>query len=227
MGRKDLAKELFGDEKVADRLSPEGKGRLVWWSENYKAIIDSIGFCLFLWQNVLRIPATSLEFFTEMYNAVSNEHVSSEELFKMGERSVQLGRAFNSREGFSRVDDTLPYRFLKVPAPDEPVAGSTVPLSHPGMLDEYYAWRGCDKEGLVTRERLEQVDLEELAEDLQDMGKLSEDKQEVSFNDNAAIRTLHRERNLAEIGGPDIPDSSKEEKDKSKFKHIDVRYQLG
>jgi aldehyde:ferredoxin oxidoreductase len=227
MGRKDLAKQLFGDEKVADRLSPEGKGKLVWWSENYKAIIDSIGYCLFLWQNVLRIPATSVEFFTEMYNAVSNENVSSKELFKMGERIVQLGRAFNSREGFSRADDTLPYRFLNVPAPDEPVAGSTVPLSHPGMLDEYYSWRGCDKEGLLTRERLEEVDLDDLAEDLQNIGKLSEDKQVVSFSDNAAVRTLDKERTLAEIESPDVPDSSKKRKDESKFKRIDVRHQLG
>jgi hypothetical protein len=162
-----------------------------------------------------------------MYNAVSNENVSSKELFKMGERIVQLGRAFNSREGFSRTDDTLPYRFLKVPAPDDPIAGSTVPLSHPGMLDEYYSWRGCDKEGLVTRERLEEVDLEELAEDLQNIGKLSEDKQEISFSDNAAVRTLDKERNLAEIEGPDVPDSSKKRKDESKFKRIDVRHQLG
>ena len=160
-------------------------------------------------------------------NAVSEEKVSSKELFKMGERIVQLGRAFNSREGFSRADDTLPYRFLKVPAPDEPVAGSTVPLSHPGMLDEYFSWRGCDKEGLVTRERLEEVALEELAEDLEKTGKLSKDKQEVFFSDNAAVRTLDKEKKLSEIEGPDIPDSSKKKKDGSKFERIDVRYQLG
>jgi len=138
-----------------------------------------------------------------------------------------MGRAFNSREGFSRSDDTLPYRFLKVPAPDEPVAGSTVPLSHPGMLDEYYSWRGCNKKGIVTKERLEELGFEELTEDLHAMGRLSEERQEVSFSKNSASMTLDKEDDLAEIEGPDLPDSREERRDESKFEHIKVRYSLG
>jgi len=218
-GRKDLAKKLFDEEKAADRLSPEAKGRVVWWSENYKAIVDSLGFCIFLAQSVLRIPPDFVDFYAEILSAAFEEDVSPTEIFKMGERIVQVDRAFNSREGFSRVDDTLPYRFTNVPAPDEPVRGSTVPLSHPGMLDEYYAWRGCTKEGIVTLERMNEVELEEVAEELRSIGKLSEEKQAVSFNDNRATKSLAKKRSLEDL--EKLIEAAPMKRVSSKFKHIE------
>ncbi len=221
LGRRDMARQLFGEEKVAERLNPEAKGRLVWWSENYKAILDSVGFCLFLSQMVLRVPPLFVEFYKELYNAVTDENVSARELLAAGERIVQVGRAFNSREGFSRADDTLPYRFIKVPAPDEPIVGSTVPLSHPGMLDEYYSWRGCSKEGLVTRERLEEIGLGEVAEGLSAIGRLSEEKQSVSFSDNPATRSLDKEKSLAQWDELTKREAAPVTRDSAKFKYID------
>ncbi len=180
--RKDLAKELFGDEKAADPLKPEAKGRLVWWSENYKAILDSLGICLFIAYELIEPTPAPIGLFSKIFNAVMDESISAKELFKMGERIVLIGRAFNLREGFSRGDDTLPQRMLEEPTPDEPAAGLTVPLYHPGMLDEYYSWRGCNREAVLTRERLEEVELQEIADELYSIGKLSESRQDVSFN---------------------------------------------
>ena len=224
--RKDVAEQLFGEEKAADPLSPEAKGRLVWWSENYKAIVDSLGFCIFLSQMVMRVPPNFIEFYTELYNAVLDENVSSKELLEMGERIVQVGRAFNSREGFSRAGDTLPHRFISVPAPDEPIVGSTVPLSHPGMLDEYYAWRGCDKDGTVTLDRLKEIELEEIADELRSVGKLSGEKQEVSFDDNPATRSLDKQKSLDEFEEFAKREAAPATKASSKFKYIDDRPQF-
>lgn len=226
LGRKDMARQLFGEEKAADRLSPEAKGRLVWWSENYKAIVDSLGFCIFLSQMVMRVPPTFIEFYTAIYNAIMDENISARELLGMGERIVQVGRAFNSREGFSRTDDGLPYRFVKVPAPDAPIAGSVVPLSHPGMLDEYYDWRGCNKDGMVTRARLEEVGLSDIAGELSSAGRLSEEKQSISFNDNPATRSLDKEKSLSDFDELTKREAIPVTRDQSKFKYIDDRPQF-
>jgi aldehyde:ferredoxin oxidoreductase len=218
-GRKDLAKKLFDEEKAADRLNPEAKGRVVWWSENYKAIVDSLGYCIFLAQSVLRIPPDFVDFFAEVLSASFGEEISPLEIFKMGERIVQVDRAFNSREGFSRAEDSLPYRFTEIPAPDEPIRGSTVPLSHPGMLDEYYAWRGCNREGIVTLDRLREVGLEEMAGELRSVGKLSEEKQLVSFRRNRATKSLSKKRSLAEL--EKLIKAAPMQKVSSKFKYIE------
>jgi len=226
LGRKDMARQLFGEEKAGDRLSPEAKGRVVWWSENYKAILDSLGFCVFLSQMVMRVPPTFIEFFAYLYNAVLDEDISAKELLKNGERIVQIGRAFNSREGFSRADDTLPERFIGIPAPDAPIAGSVVPLSHPGMLDEYYAWRGCNNQGEVTLARLQEIGMEEIAGELRSVGKLSEGEQVISFSDNPAIRSLDKERTLDEFDMLTVHEAAPVQKDSSEFEYIDDRPQF-
>jgi hypothetical protein len=157
---------------------------------------------------------------------VLDENISAKELLKNGERIVQIGRAFNSREGFSRGDDTLPQRFIGVPAPDAPIAGSVVPLSHPGMLDEYYAWRGCNNEGVVTLARLKEIGMDEIAGDLRSVGKLSEDEQLISFSDNQATRSLDNERTLDEFDMLTKSEAAPVQKDSSEFEYIDDRPQF-
>lgn len=43
------------------------------------------------------------------------------------------------------------------------------------MLDEYYANRGCDKNGLPLRSKLEELGLEWVADDLEKCGKLGKE----------------------------------------------------
>jgi aldehyde:ferredoxin oxidoreductase len=54
--------------------------------------------------------------------------------------------------------------------------GEKNPLNDPGMLDEYYLYRGCSDDGLPTRKRLEEIGLSDLAEDLEKCGRLAEEK---------------------------------------------------
>ena len=81
-------------------------------------------------------------------------------LFKVGERIVNLERAFNVREGFGRKDDRLPDRILNEPlhtygAPGE---GEMV-REMEKFLDRYYELRGWAKNGVPTREKLEDLGL--------------------------------------------------------------------
>lgn len=49
----------------------------------------------------------------QLVQSVTGWNTSVYELIKIGERAVNLGRAFNAREGFTAADDTLPARFFK------------------------------------------------------------------------------------------------------------------
>jgi aldehyde:ferredoxin oxidoreductase len=63
---------------------------------------------------------------------------------KLGERSYNLERLFNLREGLSSADDSLPGRLTKIPQ-KEGKPETVVPLEK--MLKQYYKVRGWDKEG--------------------------------------------------------------------------------
>jgi aldehyde:ferredoxin oxidoreductase len=81
-------------------------------------------------------------------------------LFKVGERIVNLERAFNGREGFGRKEDRLPDRILSEPlhtlgAPGE---GETVKELEK-FLDRYYEIRGWTSNGVPTVEKLNQLGL--------------------------------------------------------------------
>jgi hypothetical protein len=51
--------------------------------------------------------------------------------------------------------------------------GEKNPVELPGMLDEYYVYRGCSRDGLPTRKRLEEIGLTDVAQDLARNNKLS------------------------------------------------------
>ena len=69
----------------------------------------------------------------------------------LGERSFNLERMFNLREGLSSADDSLPDRLTK--QPQEPGRPDTVvPLDE--MLPKYYRARGWDAQGAPTPKKL-------------------------------------------------------------------------
>jgi len=55
----------------------------------------------------------SLDHIVEQVKSVTGWNISSWELIKVSERSINLAQAFNAREGFTSADDTLPDRFFK------------------------------------------------------------------------------------------------------------------
>ena len=76
----------------------------------------------------------------------------------VGARVWTLERLYNIREGFTKADDTLPKRLLNEPVPDGPSEGFTVKLDP--MLEEYYAFRGWDEDGVPKTEKLKELSLE-------------------------------------------------------------------
>ena len=76
----------------------------------------------------------------------------------LGERSYNLERLYNLREGLTAKDDTLPKRLTRdLQDPSNP--RTRVPLEK--MLPVYYKARGWDKEGRPTKRKLRRLGIEE------------------------------------------------------------------
>ena len=170
LGFDPVQGEVFGmPDTTVDPLVEEGKARIVEWYENVRSFENCMENCLFStfrYPRNLGIPGVLAKF----YNAVTGCSLSAKDVMHIGERIINLERAFNVREGLTRKDDTLPKRFLDEVLPDGPGKGQTVKLEP--MLDEYYQLRGWEKDtGFPTRKKLEELDLKEVADELESMGR--------------------------------------------------------
>ncbi|MDL2236178.1 hypothetical protein LJC07_08625, partial [Christensenellaceae bacterium OttesenSCG-928-L17] len=75
----------------------------------------------------------------------------------LGERSYNLERLFNLREGLRAKDDTLPARMTETPQV-EGRPETVVPLEK--MLPKYYQVRGWDEQGVPTLRKLKKLKIE-------------------------------------------------------------------
>ena len=101
----------------------------------------------------------------KLYNLVTGIDMTPEELKLAGERINILGRLINVREGLGRKDDTLPWKVMNMPIPDDgPVKGAFVSQDELDLLlDDYYEARGWTLEGVPKTETLKQLGMDDLA----------------------------------------------------------------
>lgn len=159
--------EVFGFPWRVDRFTVEGKAKLTIDNQNTTTVYDSMVVCVFAsFMTGLPPYAKALAAVTGLHNLSDTEN-----LLRIGERIWNIEKAFNTREGFAKKDDTLPDRMLKEPMPEGASQGHVVRLKP--MLDEYYELRGWSKKtGLPTRSKLEDLDLQYIADDLEKLGLL-------------------------------------------------------
>jgi len=147
-------KEMFGVPEATLRLAYKGKGKLIRYFENWCAIIDSLEVCKNLAENMELLPFNRA---AEIAEATTGIHFTEERMFEIGERIVNLERAYLVREGIRRRDDYLPARFLKEPLPNGNSKGAVHEIEP--MLDEYYEQRGWDKTGVPKENTLKKLGL--------------------------------------------------------------------
>ena len=147
--------------KVNRFKAEKGRGEIVKDTEDLYTVIDSIIVCKFSRGTYVK----GYEDLAALYNAVTGIEMSPDELQRAGERINNLGRLINIREGLTRKDDTLPWKVMHVPIPDEgPSKGSFVSQEELDLLlDDYYEVRGWNKEGIPTIEKLKELGMEGLA----------------------------------------------------------------
>ena len=149
-----LGPEVLALPRLIDRFANQGKAGIVANHQNTAAVVDSLVLCKFT--NM----AVSVEFFARLLTAVSGIDFSADDLMKVGERTWNMERLYNLREGFTKADDTLPKRMLEEPVAAGPSEGHTVRLDT--MLEEYYQFRGWDEDGVPKESKLKELDLDSL-----------------------------------------------------------------
>jgi aldehyde:ferredoxin oxidoreductase len=156
----------FNEAQETRSLSDE-KIRFAVASQRMYSALDSLNLCQFVFG-----PAWQLygpKDMVAMVRAVTGwEDVSFDELQLVGERRVNMMRAFNTREGFDRKDDSLPEKLFK------PLNGGVSdgwkldPNEVENAIDRYFEFCGWDvKTGNPTRAKLEELDLGWVADQLE------------------------------------------------------------
>ncbi len=141
-----------------DRRGTSGKPAFAVRSQHFTAVGDSLVLCRFTAERGFGLFLD--EPYARMVRAVTGWDVTLEELERVGERIINLERLFNVREGVRRAQDALPWRVMHEPIPEGPSAGAYCPPDElSAMLDEYYALRGWDGQGVPTASRLATLDL--------------------------------------------------------------------
>jgi aldehyde:ferredoxin oxidoreductase len=145
--------QLFDMKDDYQGTSSEGKAMLVYNSENYGILANSLSICHYL-VYILK-PETILGAF----NAITGWNLSSADLLKAGMRDWTLKRGFNNLLGITAKDDKLPKKLLT--ALEEGGGAGSIPDVEL-LLKEYYALRGLNERGYPKQEILVGLGLDEL-----------------------------------------------------------------
>lgn len=134
------------EEVFAASIPPytaEGKGEMVYNLAVFNAVKFSLCICDF-WATL------SYERMAELMTLVTGKEWTEQDMKEVGERVINIARAFNQREGFNRKDDTMPKRLANEALQHGAAAGQKIPQeAFEDMLDQYYTVLGWDKNGMI------------------------------------------------------------------------------
>jgi aldehyde:ferredoxin oxidoreductase len=117
-----------------------------------QVMINCLCLCLF-------VPWTPDEQ-VEIMQAATGWNVTNYELYRVGERALNLARVFNVREGFGPADDHLAPRSYNPTTSGALSEGGIDPDELDEAVHTYYAMMGWDAEtGVPTRAKLEDLDI--------------------------------------------------------------------
>jgi aldehyde:ferredoxin oxidoreductase len=192
-----VAAKYWGSEVAADFSTYEGKVLAAKKIQDRVFAKESLVLCDLHWTEaqINRETGNSGDTVTEaqLYSAITGKEVDDEELAKMGERIFNLQRAILLRQGWGgrQGDKILDYYFTEplkkgeifihpdglMPGKGDEIitkVGAVVEKDKfEQMKTEYYTLRGWDTiTGLPTRSKLQELKLEDVAEDLAGRGLL-------------------------------------------------------
>ena len=131
--------------------TPEGKGQMVYNLGEFNAIKFSLCICDF-WGTI------SYDIMAELLTLVTGREWTAEEMGEVGRRVLNIGRAFNQREGFNRAHDTVPKRVVSEAIKSGPAAGQVIPPeAFEDMLDQYYEVMEWNKDGTMPEELIQSI----------------------------------------------------------------------
>jgi aldehyde:ferredoxin oxidoreductase len=151
------------DPQPQSSLGPE-KVRYSLYTQQLYSLLDSAQLCQFVWGPAWHLYGTGQ--MVELVEAVTGWQVSLWELMKVGERRLNMLRAFNAREGVGAEADTVPPKLL-IPLHGGASDGIAVTMSEvEAAKATYYGMAGWDKRGRPARVKLEELALGWVADEL-------------------------------------------------------------
>ncbi len=145
----------LGLDGPPDRFSVEEAAKCAFIMQNTSTLYNNLTLCKFM----VGGAGLTLTEITTAVNHITGWDVEPAELVHTAERGFTLQRLVNVRDGIRRKDDTLAPK-MTMPALVGGRAGKT-PTPHDKILDDYYALRGWNADGVPTAETLKSLGLEE------------------------------------------------------------------
>jgi aldehyde:ferredoxin oxidoreductase len=151
--------EIGMTNPMSDRLLDREKVKMALHSEWNYSFMDTADLCQFVYGPAWQVFGPKEE--AELMRATTGWDWTVDDVQKIGERRLNMLRAFNAREGVGRERDTLPRRIYDEPLKGGASDGLTVTRKEVAdALDIYYEMCGWDvASGKPTRAKLEQLGL--------------------------------------------------------------------
>jgi len=134
---------------------------IVDWQEKMHYIDDALGVCAGLSSFPLK-PPYHIHNYPHFISSASGIDMDETGLAQVYNRNRSLIRAINIRRGLRRADEKPPEDHWR----------KRFPELEENLLDAYYKFKGWNKDGIPTKERLQELDLGYVAEDLEKRGIL-------------------------------------------------------
>ena len=148
------------DPLPREDFSSPARIRQYMYATLWASVVDCLVMCLFC------AFGYQQHRITESVRAVTGWDATLWELMKVGERCMNMMRAFNIREGFTAQDDRLPERFHQ-PLAAGPLKGFKLGKEKfEEAKKTYFGMMGWDEKGIPRREKLQELDIEWVAEEL-------------------------------------------------------------
>lgn len=152
----DQAKPLGLLKRVnAKTLAPE-KIRNYVYLQNHFSFMDSLTLCVLTFAPV---RAFSMKHLVDMVSGITGWETSLWEIMKLGERRVNLAKAFNIREGFGRKDDMLPKRMFETLTKENSEDAVIDENELNQAIDLLYEMMNWDKNGRPRKAKLHELDV--------------------------------------------------------------------
>jgi aldehyde:ferredoxin oxidoreductase len=166
-----VIEKVTGDKKWASPHFTDFRAEIVRWHEDCYEITEALGFCVFTSTAAYGVNPDNM---ARMYEAATGIPMTEEELMFTGRRVVTLEKAFNITRGATREHDNLPWRLMNEGAASGPLKGEMNSQEElDDMLNKYYALHEWDsKTSWPKRETYEKLDLKDVADYLESIGKL-------------------------------------------------------
>ena len=151
--------EQRGEKSIPNYPTVEAACDIVDWQEKMHYIDDALGTCAGLSSFPLK-PPYHIHNFPAFISAATGMDFDEAGVWKAATRNRTLLRAINVRRGMRRADDKPPEDHWK----------KRFPELEAKLLDEYYKLKGWNKDGIPTKASLHELELDCVAEDLEQRG---------------------------------------------------------